>query len=93
LTKHYPHAEKIVLVMDNPNTHTIASLYEAFSAGEALGMARRLEVHFTPKHGSWLNMAEIELSALTSQCLNRPDRQYSKAEERDSGMAARPEQE
>jgi transposase len=71
LTKQYPDAEKIVLVMDNLNTHTIASLYETFSAGEALSMAKRLEVHFTPKHGSWLNMAEIELSALTSQCLNR----------------------
>jgi transposase len=71
LTKHYPHAEKVVLVMDNLNTHTIASLYETFPAKEALEMAQRLEVHFTPKHGSWLNMAEIELSALTSQCLNR----------------------
>jgi transposase len=71
LTRQYPYAEKIVLVMDNLNTHTIASLYEAFRAEEALGMAQRLEVHFTPKHGSWLNMAEIELSALTSQCLNR----------------------
>jgi transposase len=71
LTTHYPHAEKIVLVMDNLNTHTLASLYETFSAAEALEMAQRLEVHFTPKHGSWLNMAEIELSALTSQCLNR----------------------
>jgi recombinational DNA repair ATPase RecF len=57
--------------MDNLNTHTIASLYETFPASEALEMAKRLEVHFTPKQGSWLNMAEIELSALTSQCLNR----------------------
>jgi recombinational DNA repair ATPase RecF len=57
--------------MDNLNTHTIASLYETFPADTALKMAQRLEMHFTPKHGSWLNMAEIELSALTSQCLNR----------------------
>jgi hypothetical protein len=71
LTKQYPDAEKVVLVMDNLNTHTIASLYETFPAGEALEMAKRLEVHFTPKHGSWLNMADIELSALASQCLNR----------------------
>jgi transposase len=71
LTKQYPDAEKVVLVMDNLNTHTIASLYETFPASKALEMAKRLEVHFTPKHGSWLNMAEIELSALTSQCLNR----------------------
>jgi transposase len=71
LTRQYSHAEKIVLVMDNLNTHTIASLYEAFPAAEALRMAQRLELHFTPKHGSWLNMAEIELSALSSQCLNR----------------------
>ncbi|MDR1247853.1 MAG: transposase [Treponema sp.] len=68
---HYPHAEKIVLVMDNLNTHTIASLYEAFPADEVLKMAKRLEIHFTSKHGSWLNMAEITLSALTSPCLNR----------------------
>jgi hypothetical protein len=69
LTQHYPDAEKIVLVMDNLNTHTIASLYQTFPAAEALEMAQRLEPHFTPKHGSRLNMAEIELSALTSQCL------------------------
>jgi transposase len=71
LTRQYPHAEKIVLVMDNLNTHTIASLYQTFPPAEALEMAKRLEIHFTPKHGSWLNMAEIELSALTSQCLQR----------------------
>ncbi|MNW25608.1 hypothetical protein D3C74_23550 [compost metagenome] len=57
--------------MDNLNTHTIASLYEAFEPEKALALARRLEIHYTPKHGSWLNMAEIELSALTLQCLNR----------------------
>jgi hypothetical protein len=57
--------------MDNLNTHTIASLYEPFPAPEALEMAKRLELHYTPKHGSRLNMAEIQLSALSSQCLNR----------------------
>jgi hypothetical protein len=67
----YPHAEKIVLVMDNLNTHTIASLYEAFPPEQAYALASRLEIHHTPKHGSWLNIAEIELSALTRQCLDR----------------------
>jgi hypothetical protein len=73
---HYPEAEKIVLVMDNLNTHTPASLYEAFEPKEAKRLAEKLEIHYTPKHGSWLNMAEIELSVLTEQCLDRrlPDR-------------------
>jgi len=71
LTEHYPYAEKVVLVMDNLNTHTIGSLYETFPPKEALSLAQRLEIHYTPKHGSWLNMAEIELSALSMQCLNR----------------------
>jgi hypothetical protein len=61
LTKQYPHAEKIVLVMDNLNTHTIASLYQTFPAAEALEMAKRLEIHFTPKHGSWLTRAEKDI--------------------------------
>ena len=65
----YPDAEKIVLVMDNLNTHTIASLYKAFSPQEAFRIAQKLEVHYTPKHGSWLDIAEIELSALSVQCL------------------------
>lgn len=65
----YPKAEKVVLVMDNLNTHGIASLYAAFPPDEALEMARRLEIHYTPKHGSWLNVAEIELSVLKRQCL------------------------
>lgn len=65
----YPDAEKIVLVMDNLNTHNIASLYEAFSAIEARRLAEKLEIHYTPKHGSWLNMAEIELSVLSRQCM------------------------
>jgi DDE superfamily endonuclease len=68
---HYPHAERIRLVMDNLNTHRLASLYEAFEPVEARRLAQRLEIHYTPKHGSWLNIAEIELSALTQQCLDR----------------------
>ena len=68
---HYPDAEQIVLVMDNLNTHTPASLYEAFPPAEARRIAERLEIHYTPKHGSWLNMAEIELSVLGRQCLDR----------------------
>lgn len=67
----YPEAIKIRLVMDNLNTHNIASLYEAFPPAEARRLAERLEIHFTPKHGSWLNIAEIELSALKGQCLDR----------------------
>jgi len=69
--EHYPDAEQVVLVMDNLNTHTPASLYDAFPPAEAKRIAQRLEIHYTPKHGSWLNMAEIELSALGRQCLNR----------------------
>ena len=71
LTVDYPDAEPVVLVMDNLNTHGIASLYEAFEPAEAFELAQRLEIHHTPKHGSWLNIAEIELSALTRQCLDR----------------------
>ncbi len=68
---HYPDAERIVLVMDNLNTHTPASFYETFPADEAKRLADRLEIHYTPKHGSWLNMAEIELGILAAQCLDR----------------------
>jgi hypothetical protein len=68
---HYPTAEKIVLVMDNLNIHSPASLYEAFPPAEAKRLADRLEIHHTPKHGSWLNMAEIELAILQRQCLDR----------------------
>ena len=64
-------AEKVVLVMDNLNTHKLASLYEAFPPERARRIAAKLEIHHTPKHGSWLNMAEIELSALAIQCLGR----------------------
>ena len=71
LTVDYHDVEAVVLVMDNLNTHSIASLYEAFDPAEAFAMAQRLEIHHTPKHGSWLNIAEIELSALTRQCLER----------------------
>jgi transposase len=67
----YPEAERIVLVMDNLNTHTPASLYKAFDPAEAKRLAEKLEIHYTPKHGSWLNMAEIELSVLSRQCLDR----------------------
>jgi len=69
LDEQYPDAEKVVLVMDNLNTHTASSLYEAFPPDEAFRLAQRLELHFTPKHGSWLNIAECELSALATQCL------------------------
>lgn len=75
----YPHAKRVVLVMDNLNTHTIASLYEAFPAAEAFSLANRLEIHYTPKHGSWLNIAEIELSVRGRQCLGH--RRISSLEE------------
>jgi len=68
---HFPRAKKIVLVQDNLNTHAKASLYEAFPPAEARRLAGRFEWHYTPKHGSWLNMAETELSVLAGQCLNR----------------------
>jgi hypothetical protein len=72
----YPNAEKIVLVQDNLNTHKPASLYAAFPPEEARRLIDKLEIHYTPKHGSWLNMAEIELGILGRQCLDRriPDR-------------------
>ena len=67
----YPEADKIVLVHDNLNTHKPASLYAAFPPAEARRLIEKLEIHYTPKHGSWLNMAEIELGVLGRQCLNR----------------------
>ena len=75
--EHFPHAARIVLVQDNLNTHKPASLYEAFPAVEARRLVERFEWHYTPKHGSWLDMAESELSVLSTQCLNRriPDKQ------------------
>lgn len=69
--EYYPEADKIVLVMDNLNTHTLAALYEVFPVAEARRLCQRFEVHYTPKHASWLNMAEIELSALDRQCLSQ----------------------
>lgn len=71
LEVHYPLAPKICLVMDNLNTHTISSLYQTFPPQKARELAKRLEIHHTPKHGSWLNVAEIELNVMTSQCLGR----------------------
>lgn len=71
LTTDYPDAARVVLVMDNLNTHTLGSLYEAFEPVKARALAERLEIHHTPRHGSWLNIAEIELSRLTRQCLDR----------------------
>lgn len=67
---HYPEADRIVVVLDNLNTHKPASLYQAFSPEEARRLLNKLELHYTPKHGSWLNMAEIEFSALQRQCLD-----------------------
>ena len=67
----YPDKEKIILVMDNLNTHAISSLYKRDSPEKARSLAKRLEIHYTPKHGSWLNIAEIELNAMTRQCLAR----------------------
>jgi len=79
---HFPEVKKIVLVMDNLNIHSPASLYEAFRPEEAKRIADRLEVHYTPKHGSWLNMAEIEMSVLVRQCLSRriPDQETLRRE-------------
>ena len=79
---HFPGSAKIVLVQDNLNTHKPASLYEAFPPAEARRLVERFEWHYTPKHGSWLDMAESELSVLSSQCLDRriPDQQVLKEE-------------
>jgi len=71
LEVHYPTAQKVRLVMDQLNTHAGGSLYQAFAPAPARALYERLEIHYTPKHGSWLNIAEIELSVLTGQCLNR----------------------
>jgi len=68
---HFPDADLIRVVMDNLNTHTLAALYEVFDAPEARRIARKLEIHYTPKHGSWLNMAEVEFAVLVDQCLDR----------------------
>ena len=73
---HFPRADKIILMQDNLNTHSPASLYEAFAPDEARRLVERFEWHYTPKHGSWLNLAESELAVLSNQCLDRriPDR-------------------
>jgi hypothetical protein len=71
LNDDYPEAQKVMLVCDNLNTHNTASLYETFEPAEARRLAKRLDIRYTPKHGSWLNIAEVELSVLTSQCLDR----------------------
>lgn len=68
---HYPSAKKVVLIMDNLNTHVLYAFYEVFEPEEARRLIEKLEIHYTPKHGSWLNMAEIELSVLSGQCLDR----------------------
>ena len=85
----YPKAKKVKLVCDNLNTHTTASLYEAFPAEQAWALAERLEIHYTPVHGSWLNVAEIELSVLAKQCL---DRRIGTAEELKKEVAVWAEQ-
>ena len=79
---HYPAAERIVLVLDQLNTHSPAALYAAFPAAEAKRLADKLEIHHTPKHGSWLNMAELELSVLQRQCLRQrlPDQEAMERE-------------
>lgn len=74
----YPDAEKIILVMDNLNTHKAASLYKRYPAPEARRIIKRLEIHYTPKHGSWLDIAEIELNVMTRQCLSRRIENISK---------------
>lgn len=85
LDEDYPHAHKVKLVCDNLNTHNIASLYEAFPAPVAHRLARKLEIYYTPRNGSWLNVAEIELSVLSQQCL---DRRISSVDELTSELAA-----
>lgn len=82
LDERYPDATKVRLVLDNLNTHTTASLYRTFEPREARRLAERLEIHYTPKHGSWLNVAEIELSVLQRQCLSRriPDKDTMQSE-------------
>lgn len=82
----YPEATKIVLVMDNLNTHKIASFYEAYPPEEASRLADRLEIHYTPKHGSWLDMAEIELSVMQNQCLG--ERRIASKEQLGRALAA-----
>ena len=86
---HYPKAEKIVLVMGDLNTHTPSSLYSIFATSEALRLLKKLEIHHTPLHGSWMNMAEIECAALARQCLSR---RIATVEELESQVACWQEQ-
>jgi hypothetical protein len=86
LDTEYPSVEKVTLVMDNLNTHNISSLYKTFEAKEAFRLSQRLEIHYTPKHGSWLDIAEIELSALATQCLGT--RRISSVEALNDELAA-----
>lgn len=85
----YPEAEKIVLVMDNLNTHSKASLYEAFEPAEAKRIADKLEIHYTPKHGSWLNMAEIEMSVMSRQSLTERMDNTERLEHQVTGWAGK----
>lgn len=85
LEEDYPQAKRVRLVCDNLNTHTVAALYEAFPAPQARALARRLDIHYTPVHGSWLNVAEIELSVLARQCTNR---RIGSAQELEAEVAA-----
>ncbi len=80
--EHFPEKKKIVLVMDNLNTHKVSSLYATFTPEEARRIAERIEIHYTPKHGSWLDMAEIEIGIMARQCLHRriPDQDSLKRE-------------
>ena len=82
LEQHYPDVDRVVLVMDNLNTHGLSSFYEAFPPEEAHPLAQQLEIHYTPEQGSWLNMAEIENSAMARQCLSRriPEKKAMKEE-------------
>ena len=86
---HYPHADRIVLVLDQLNIHTPAALYAAFSPVEAKRLTDKLEIHYTPKHGSWLNMAELELSVLQRQCLRQRIPDYATMDREVSAWAAR----
>ena len=86
LERRYPEAERVVLVMDNLNTHGIESLYATYEPRHARQLAERLEIHYTPKHGSWLNIAEIELSTLCGQCLDRRHSKLGPDATRDRGL-------
>ena len=89
LEEHYPDAHKVVLVMDNLNTHTPASLYATFPAAEAWRLRERLEIHYTPKHGSWLNMAELELSVVGRQVLHDRMSTFEEVSQRVAAWQAR----